>query len=1091
MKKSTLTLLAVATAVLINICHSQAQVSLVKDINTSPAHLREANDYSNVFCSCGDYLFFPAMTVKGNELWRTDGTASGTVMVKDMAIGSGGGFVTDMACNGSGKVLFLGTDGVYGNELWVSDGTANGTRMVKDVTPGAGGISILGRWNNIVFFFADHDANGEKEIWKSDGTEANTTMVTTFGGYSGVFTATSSDTHVFFKPFNSVSQQEFWVLNPVTGDVQKLLEGKTINSYQSIGNKVMFSVYDPVEQYSLWASDGTPGGTTKIKSSGLGFLQSFFRFNNKLIFTLSGTTWISDGTEAGTVPLTGGYTDAGVVVGNYFYGFGYNFSVASTRFFKTDGTTVDNTYLDGDLSDVKMFHTIPLVNNKLILQHYNPDTGAELGAGDITQQNFALLKDIKPGTEGSEPRGWAVFKDRAYFFADDGVNGHEIWSTDGTAAGTSLLKHIATGTANAFSEVSAIAISEGKLQLLAASPGEDWSASDLYSSDGTEAGTTFKFDFESAFPVMFGSITTDLIYYNNRKFYKTNGSTASVTLVKDLSSEILSSGSIRRTYYTLGSRLVFAMSTSTINGSAGSEYWVTDGTEAGTHILKDINPAGASGVSGNGAILNSQLIFDGSTPAEGAELWSTDGTEAGTTLLKDINPGTSPSKPLNFTYFKNKVVFTAAEGDHGNEVWITDGTAAGTVLLADIVPGATGSDARGFTAVGDYLLFIAYDAEMGWCLWKTDGTTEGTRFVKDIESGNEKNNGPGNFTASGNKLYFTATDAAYGKEIWVSDGTAQGTHVIDRVPGPQGSEPFLLTPIRDLLYFRSSGAFWRTNGTIAGTVKVSDLEPMEIVYLDNWIYFTAAHPDYGAELFKVAFNKESQQITLTQIDNKIMGSTPFVIEATASSGLPVTIVSEEELSLAGATATILKPGTVKVTVQQPGDALFDPAPPVSQTFCILPVKPVVTLSSDPSGDPVLTSSSEIGNQWFRQTDAVIGATEKNFQPGENDAYKVQVTIDGCVSDFSDEFYVIVTGVEETYSNVTVYPNPAKDVVYIKANNAGSALLNIIDLQGKKLGTHQLQAGGLVEQSLADYPKGMYLIQLVREKGTSYMKLVKQ
>jgi hypothetical protein len=122
---------------------------------------------------------------------------------------------------------------------------------------------------------------------------------------------------------------------------------------------------------------------------------------------------------------------------------------------------------------------------------------------------------------------------------------------------------------------------------------------------------------------------------------------------------------------------------------------------------------------------------------------------------------------------------------------------------------------------------------------------------------------------------------------------------------------------------------------------------------------------------------------------------------------------------------------------------------------------------------------------------VSGATEKTFQPSENDTYKVQVTIDGCTSDFSDAFYVIVTGIEETYGNFTVYPNPVKDVVYIKANNAGSALLNIMDMQGKKLGTHQLQAGGLVEQSLAEYPKGMYLIQVVLEKGTSYMKLVKQ
>ncbi|MBT1697057.1 T9SS type A sorting domain-containing protein [Fulvivirgaceae bacterium PWU4] len=1092
MKKRPLLLLA-TIVILISVSHSQAQVSLVKDINTSPAGLRDESDYTNTFCNCGDYLFFGAMTDKGNELWRTDGTGGGTVMVKDLGVASDDGFLDDMVCNGSGTLFFLGTNGLHGNELYVSDGTANGTRLVKDVTPGAGGISLIGVVGNIIFFLADHDMNGEKEIWKSDGTEANTIMVTIFGGYSGIFKATSSDTHVFFKAVNSTTgKQDFFAVNGLTGNLQKLLEGKTVSEYQSFGSKIMFSVNDPVEKYSLWSSDGTLDGTVKVRQFGTSFITAFFRFNNRLIFSVSGATWISDGTEAGTVYLTAGNAEAGVAVGNYFYGFGYNAPAASLSVFKTDGTTVEVTYLDDDPAEVSMNRNLPFVNNKLILQHYDPATGRELSASDDAHQSFSLLKDIKPGVENSEPRGWAVFKNRAYFYADDGVNGQEIWSTDGTAGGTSLLKNVATGTASAFGVLSAINISEGKLLLNAASPGSQWTSPDLFSSDGTDAGTTFKFDFGVGFPVMYGRTGADLVYYSNWKFYKTNGSTQSVTLFKDFGTQLSSWSSARKTYYTLGNKLIFAMAISFRNGTAlGKEYWVTDGTEAGTHILKDINPAGGNGTSGDGAVLDSKLIFDGSAPTEGSELWSTDGTEAGTTLLKDINPGTASSQPLNFTLFKDKVVFTAAESAHGNEVWVTDGTAEGTVLLADIVPGTVGSDARGFTIVGDRLLFIAYDAEKGWCLWKTDGTTEGTLFVKDIESGNEKNNGPGSFTASGNKLYFIATDVAYGKELWVSDGTAQGTQVIDRIPGPASSNPFLLTPIKELVYFKSQGALWRTNGTTPGTVKVADLDPMEIVYFNNWIYFTANHPDYGGELFKVPFTREAQQIALTPIDNKVMGSAPFVIEATASSGLPVTITSEEELSLAGATATIVKPGTVKVTVQQSGDALFDPAPPVSQIFCISPVKPVVTLLSDPSGDPVLTSSAEAGNQWFRQAEVVNGATQKTFQPSENDTYKVQVTIDGCMSNYSDEFYVVVTGLEETYSDITVYPNPAMDVVYIKGDNASSALLNIIDLQGKKLGTHQLQAGGLVEQSLADYPKGMYLIQVVLEKGTSYMKLVKQ
>lgn len=85
-------LILIAIAILINVCSSQAQVYLVKDINTAPSHMRAENNYTNEFCPCGDYLFFPAKTDKGNELWRTDGTSSGTILLKDINVGIGSGF---------------------------------------------------------------------------------------------------------------------------------------------------------------------------------------------------------------------------------------------------------------------------------------------------------------------------------------------------------------------------------------------------------------------------------------------------------------------------------------------------------------------------------------------------------------------------------------------------------------------------------------------------------------------------------------------------------------------------------------------------------------------------------------------------------------------------------------------------------------------------------------------------------------------------------------------------------------------------------------------------------------------------------------
>jgi ELWxxDGT repeat protein len=66
----------------------------------------------------------------------------------------------------------------YGQELWTSDGTAAGTMMVKDINPGAGGSSrgTLTNFNGTLYFSANDGTHGF-ELWKSDGTAAGTTMV--------------------------------------------------------------------------------------------------------------------------------------------------------------------------------------------------------------------------------------------------------------------------------------------------------------------------------------------------------------------------------------------------------------------------------------------------------------------------------------------------------------------------------------------------------------------------------------------------------------------------------------------------------------------------------------------------------------------------------------------------------------------------------------------------------------------------------------------------------------------------------------------------------------------------------------------------
>ncbi|MBR9970880.1 ELWxxDGT repeat protein [Magnetospirillum sulfuroxidans] len=84
-------------------------------------------------------MFFAATDgTNGTELWKSDGTAVGTVMVKDINPGSSSSSPNHLT-NVNGTLYFSATDGTNGTELWKSDGTAVGTVMVKDIRTGTVG----------------------------------------------------------------------------------------------------------------------------------------------------------------------------------------------------------------------------------------------------------------------------------------------------------------------------------------------------------------------------------------------------------------------------------------------------------------------------------------------------------------------------------------------------------------------------------------------------------------------------------------------------------------------------------------------------------------------------------------------------------------------------------------------------------------------------------------------------------------------------------------------------------------------------------------------------------------------------------------
>jgi ELWxxDGT repeat protein len=803
-------------------------------------------------------------------LFITDSTAAGTIAIRSF---DGDGPVDSTTfprflISGS-RAYFVASETATGQALWITDGTAAGTQKVADTDgSGAGIVRPLGLLGADLLFI-QKDALGTVQLYRTDGTSAGTQALTNFGFSNGP----SGEARF-------VNGRIYFVAGP-----------------QTLGT-----------DNDLWVSDGTPGGThavanathlpngpgqaslTVIDSSALLFIARHATAGleiHRLDLSNDAVTVIDlNPTGDGVIAQTRIVGLNGVAL---FAGTNQNPFSEGLELWRTDGTLAGTSrVLDinpGAPGAFDEYHPMLMqrVGNRALF-YAMTGSGPQLWSSDGTPGNTVALTTA-PGALGNQLAFLGATGSYAYFSSPVGglLFGdtiHRIIATDGTAAGTKTLQ---TGLIRNNEVPSQRFAGDDNVAYVKAymfDPVRTQFVAALYKYEPAADRTTNLGVLDGDYPV-----TTSMGLDGSRVFFSAYTRQAGIepyvldaggtgfTLLKNIALETTTNDATPGFPVEFNGKLLFTAN----DGIHGIEPWQSDGTAAGTTLLADISPNGAStnvdlqyvwngalfffiydGVNPgifvrwdgttaqtlaqisppplfNGPIvlcarrfyaqLGSKLYFAAMDPTGDTELLVTDGTPQGTTRAVDVNPTPLSSYPCGVMTYKDRLYFGADGGGAtgGKELWSSDGTPAGTTRVADITPGASGSGAQPTMIYNNELYFIAASQ-----LWKTDGTTAGTRVLVETSSGPPFGSVPVGIVKGRLMMMRPLNTLPAEYELWTSDGTAAGTVQLTGMQIPALSNSWVVAG--NFFYFFAAGPTggvepWMTDGTQAGTRMLADLNP--------------------------------------------------------------------------------------------------------------------------------------------------------------------------------------------------------------------------------------------------------------------------
>ncbi len=850
----------------------------MRDLRTAGADGTAAR-FQDLFTALGKLFFLTGAPGGTVHLWASDGTAAGTELLPN---GCDDGCYPEFRGIANGVVFFGSAD-----RLWRSDGTRPGTYPLTEPAVRFASSMVSGRR----LFFNGCTATGCR-LWTSDGTVAGTHPV---------------------LPLSAATPSA----SPLVALRGAVYYATRVDSLHS----------------ALWKSDGTAAGTTIVASFSDRDMPLFLTSTTERLFFFGSDqrqVWTSDGTAAGTVPLTQFTAESPFrgrsvsyelkAIGNRFYFAADADGTHGLSLWQSDGSPAGTRRI-GDVgpgADI-MATTIEEIGGRVVFSARQGDALYQLRATDGTPASTAVLTNasfffIQSARVGSG---------RLVFEATDGEHGRELWATDGTAAGTLLLRDLCPGPCSPQLDPPAPLL--GAAFFAASTPTR---GAALWRTDGTPAGTQPFADLpyldedSLAFPVALG----DRVFYVRRsadrreELWASDGTPEGTRPVFSLLPDAPSG--YPQELVSLAERLFF-----TATGDAGgAQIWQSDGTAAGTlPVTPGTRLTPAAGL----------LFFLEEDAQHHVQLARTDGTAAGTLLLSDL----APEVQSTLLPYQDRLLFGRFQRSPA-EVWQTDGTPAGTRLAFSLPPELL--QPRSLQAAGDDLFIVSFNGEIWHSdgstagttrvlapdfadsfvplqagsalllvlphgLYRTDGTAAGTALLSPTDLTNLtepvvlqgaayffasqtgeralwRSNGtaagttkvlafsgettdllhlqPAGLTVTAGRLFFAADDGVHGRELWASDGTAAGTVLVSDVePGPDSSRPTGLTAAGGRLFFsaydgRHGRELWASDGTAAGTRLVQDIapasfssDPQDLTVVGDRLYFSADDGLHGRELW--------------------------------------------------------------------------------------------------------------------------------------------------------------------------------------------------------------------------------------------------